>query len=292
MTGRRGPPWLAALQAGFGEVLRHPLDRSSGRLRARTDRYPQPSCDLVRETPDRPARERLAVYHRQYWFRLLTAMQEDFPLLTALMGHWEFNGWAAGYLRVHPPRGGGLQRLADGFLGHLDGVLPSQGLRGGTPELVPRAALLEAAAIDAAWREVLLAEEAAPFDPAGLQAEGWASLRLGRRPGFGLVSEHWPLCDLRRRVGAAGVDRRAPLPPRHGRRRWVLFGRAGARLFELEVPPRQAQLLELLEELPVGEALAVLEARCRGAERDRLPAQVERWLAQGVELGLFAAVSP
>jgi hypothetical protein len=47
--------------------------------------------------------ERLEVYNRQYWFRLITIMQEEFPCCLHVIGLDAFNGWVIRYLDAVPP---------------------------------------------------------------------------------------------------------------------------------------------------------------------------------------------
>jgi hypothetical protein len=86
---------------------------------ARTARdYITPSATL---RPD----ERLELYHRQYWYRLLDSLAEDFPALRALLGPDRFWRLIEDYLLAEPPRTPSLRHLGAGlaaFIGaHLDG---------------------------------------------------------------------------------------------------------------------------------------------------------------------------
>jgi len=46
--------------------------------------------------------ERLEIYNRQYWFRLISAVSEDFPTLNALLGAKRFDLLILAYLNEHP----------------------------------------------------------------------------------------------------------------------------------------------------------------------------------------------
>ena len=287
MNRRAPPPWLGEFQAAFGQVLLAPLERASGTLRARTDAYTATLHDEVLPGPRLAAVDRIAVYHRQYWFRLLTALQTDYPLVAHLLGFWEFNGWAARFLSSHPPRCADIQRAGDGFPDFLDSSLPAQVATGSEGLRVPRDALLEAVAIDAAWRAILLAPDVLVLDPVTLEGPGAAQARLERHPAFAIVSEHWPLCALRAElVHGAGV-RTGPLPPRRAEATPRLLGRLGTRLLTRELEPLHAALLHLLAELPLADGLAELEASCPEAERAGLPAKVQGWLSESVRIGYW-----
>lgn len=280
MTRRAGPPWLAELQARFGDALRTPLDRSTGSLRADVSRY---APEILRELVDAPSMHghRLAVYQRQTWFRFFSACQTELPLTVRLVGFFRFNEVAERFLLAHPPTGHDLARVADGLADH---VIATEGDR--------HPAWAEAARIDEAWRSVLAAPAEAPFRPTADDAATLVSRRLVPSATMRIVHERWPLCELRRKLLAENDpdERPVPLPPPHpGARAWALFRRPGA-TGQLPLAPAQARLLELLAARPVGEALAALEAELAGAPE--LPGRVQGWLAQAVELGFFRGLTP
>ena len=263
------PAWLAELQARFGEALRTPLDRTSGTLTATPAEYAPELVDDVTSAA------RLAVYNRQYWFRLFTVLQDAFPLTARLLGFWSFNEHAARYLDAHPPRGWDLDQVPDDFASFLaageDGLLPM-------PPVV-----IEAARLDAAWRDVFRAPHVTPLRPTADDAARLLEMRLVRSPAVAFVCERFPLFELRRSIlldpTISRVDAPAPLPaPRH----WALVHRDEGTL-QLPLEPREAQLFALLTEHPVAEALARIERACSAAERASLPQRTRTWLARSVE---------
>jgi len=46
--------------------------------------------------------ERLEIYNRQYWFRLMSAVSEDYPSLNAVVGQERFETLILAYLHAHP----------------------------------------------------------------------------------------------------------------------------------------------------------------------------------------------
>jgi hypothetical protein len=285
MSGKEGPEWLREFQDCFTDVLRTPLDRSTNVLRARTDAYPRAAIDMVMNGPHSCAAQRLAVYNRQYWFRLFTVLQTAYPLTARLMTYWRFNEYAERFLIANPPRGWDLDRVADQFdrfvatecAGHADGAL-----------------WIEAATLDAIWRALLREKESTPFqlpsewmaDPSRL-----TEARLVRSPSVALWCERWPLLEWRAMVTAKGEGKDVT-PPRalRERRCWALIReRNGIRHVLLE--PTEAMLLSLLSEYTVGEALAKLEAHCPEDQRCELPAKAQRWLANSVRRGVWSTVT-
>lgn len=55
--------------------------------------------------------ERLEIYNRQYWFRIIDALSDDFPALSAVLGSEEFNELILAYLRDNPSRSFTLRDL-------------------------------------------------------------------------------------------------------------------------------------------------------------------------------------
>jgi hypothetical protein len=56
--------------------------------------------------------ERLEIYNRQYWFRVLSALSEDFPGLRAVLGERRFDAMAKAYLIANPSRSFTLRNLS------------------------------------------------------------------------------------------------------------------------------------------------------------------------------------
>lgn len=276
------PAWLAELQAHFGAVLRTPLDRSTGTLRATPALYDRGTLDEAVDGPRAPAAERLAVYNRQYWFRLFGVMQTAFPLTARLLGHWHFNEHSAAFLLAHPPHHWDIDRAPDGFDDHLAASY-------GPDEL--RDPLVEAARIDAAWRALFRAPATAAFAPSAADAARLLDARLVPSPAVAVVSERWPLLELKRSLTASRGESAVPLPPPLPGPRWWALVREAAGVRHVALEAREGELLALLRERTVRDALATLEARCDDDERATLPANARRWLARSVERGCWSGLS-
>src|SRR5690606_30990815 len=104
-SGKRNPPRsLALMQGQFGKSIRTPFSFSTGRFECRKDAYPDWADEAIRARKTLTGRDRLSVYNEQYWYRLLTVLQQDYPLLSVTMGLWEFNQLATSYLDQKPSR--------------------------------------------------------------------------------------------------------------------------------------------------------------------------------------------
>jgi hypothetical protein len=311
-SSARGPGWLAAFQAELGGVLRTPLSRETGQLRSSARGFSPAIEAEARARPNRSAREALAIYNRQYWFRLFGVMQGAFPLTTRGLGAWTFNFHAERFLLTHPPSSWDVDCVPQGFERFLTSALetaPEAAPRStgqassaapeapfapqGPPPLAwPRAAILEAARIDAAVRQVLHAPPVSPFRPGPDDADRLERGRLRASEAAAWFAESWPLLEQRQALERAGwpETRPAPLPGRHPTPRFWVILRTSAGLVYLPLEAREAQLLTLLGQHAVGDALARLEAACPDDERPALPARTHAWLARSVELGVWSGL--
>jgi hypothetical protein len=292
MSWPASPAWLEELQARFGDMLRTPLERSSGSLRAKPDAYPRALLDETLATPNLTSGERLAIYNRQYWFRLFTVLQRAYPLTARLLGYWRFNEHATHFLLARPPRHWSLDEIGAGFADVLaEAAGNGEKLFDDTrPDLEPDA-LLEAARIDLGYHRVFRAPAVARYEPSAEDAGRLLQARLRLSPAVALLTEHWPLCELRRRAVEAPGEGALRLEPRLARPRHWLLGREGLKLGLVPLEPRELQLLELLARSTVEAALGELEEACRSSgtsqELAELPANIQKWLACSVQRGVW-----
>jgi hypothetical protein len=64
--------------------------------------------------------ERLEIYNRQYWFRLITVVSEDFPALNALLGPKRFDALTLAYLAENPSTSWTLRDLGSALPAFLE----------------------------------------------------------------------------------------------------------------------------------------------------------------------------
>lgn len=131
--------------------------------------------------------ERLEIYNRQYWFRVIGAVSEDFPALNAVLGSERFDAVVLAYLRENPSTSFTLRNLG----ARLPAWLASY------PELTgPRHSL----AVDVARLEWAYVEA---FDGASLMPLSWpdfaglgpdSTLRL--QPHLQLLNLQFPVDEL------------------------------------------------------------------------------------------------
>lgn len=104
---------LAELQRRFSEALYTPLNSEEGIA----DRTPRgESMQQVAETIIKPndrlsSTERLEIYSRSYWFRLISSLNDDFVGLRAVVGDENFDALVQAYLTATPSRSFTLRNL-------------------------------------------------------------------------------------------------------------------------------------------------------------------------------------
>jgi len=286
------PAWLTEFQARFSALLRTPLDRATGSLLADTSRYAESLVGLALPSATLGSAERLAIYHRQYWFRLFTILQGLYPLTARLVGYWRFNDFASKHLLWRPPRGYDIEAIADEFEASLAAQLPETGQVASDSSL-EAAAVLEAARTDAAFLRVARAPRGEPFRPGPGDTPRFADSCLLLSNSVALLREHWPLAELRLRLIEHDQDSSLRLGDRRSTPcHWLLSHQSG-KLGLLALEAREAELFELLQRLPLQHALGRLEVAAPPEERASLPERAQAWLARSVRLGLWQGfVSP
>lgn len=279
---REAPAWLGELQALFGAAIRTPLERASGTLTARPSAYDPHFVELL-GGPSAKGAERLAVYNRQYWFRLFDALQTAFPLTARLVGYWSFNDTAARFLLARPPRGWSIDEVPLGFEAFFAEAIECA-------DVNRRQALVESARIDAAWRAAFAAEKAPAFRPSDADASRLLDGQLVPSEAVRIVEEHRSLVELRRGLARHAGSGPLALPPLLPLPRWWAIVGVGDGIAPMPLEQREAELLNLLGQHPVRRALACLEQACPPEERAGLPEKTRAWLARSVAAGFWRAV--
>ena len=112
------PSSLQEIQKWFAHLITSPI------LQSDEDQIPLFSSDLLSEirekiapSPTLKSEERMGIYQQQYWWRLISVMQDLFPSLVALFDYEEFNRLIAEpYLSTHIPH--------DWFISNIGADLP------------------------------------------------------------------------------------------------------------------------------------------------------------------------
>jgi hypothetical protein len=104
---------LDHIQRSMFDAIRQPLTAQENmRRRGRDGKSLGAVADEIIKPNERlTSFERLEIYNRQYWFRILSALSEDFPGLRAIIGDKRFDKMAVEYLYDCPSRSFTLRNL-------------------------------------------------------------------------------------------------------------------------------------------------------------------------------------
>ena len=181
---------LAALQRHIARAVMTPLTPSDRMRRAAPNgRSLAAVANKIIKPNDRlTSFERLEIYNRQYWFRLLDGFSDDFPGLRAVLGDRRFNQLAQHYLTDCPSRSFTMRDLGS----RLEAWLRKH------PRYAPRRVQLAIDMVRLEWAEIEAFDGAflPPVTTAALVAADPAKLRLRLQPYIRLLDLHFPVDDL------------------------------------------------------------------------------------------------
>jgi hypothetical protein len=235
--------------------------------------------------------ERLELYNRQYWYRLLDALVDDFPALRAVLGPQRFESFSIAYLNDHPSRSFSLRNLGSSLVEWMAAHPEHSGRRHRLALDIARLEWAFVEAFDNAEHKPLTVERIAAL-------KGDSQLAL--QPHVRLLALDHPAVDLvlalhrrqRRDSSEAGVrheelsDAPAEKLPRVSRRAaWVVAHRIDNSVYYRSLEREEFQTLTAIQS---GQALGeALEAGFVGSRKpqSRWPKMVEQWFANWAEFG-------
>ena len=112
---------LKDLQRRMAAAVMQPLTRKETMVQRRGDgvRMEEESAAFIKPNDRLTSFERLEIYNRQYWFRLYTSFEEDFPGVQAIVGKTKFEGLMRAYLNECPSTSFSLRNLGSRLPGWL-----------------------------------------------------------------------------------------------------------------------------------------------------------------------------
>jgi hypothetical protein len=286
------PMDLARLQREMAAAVMQPLTPDENMRSTASDGRPMADVAATFIAPNSrlTAFERLEIYNRQYWYRVLGALAEDFPALRAVIGGRRFEALSIAYLAEHPSRSFTLRNLGS----KLPAWLAAH------PEHTGRRHRL---AVDMAKMEWAFVEA---FDAAGLApltqrqiAALQGDSRLALQPYLQLVALQYPADDLvlelhrreKRQTSEAGVAHeddsgaQTAVPKLRPRPTWLAVHRVDLSVYYRRIGREEFQTLDALRSgSPLGEALEAGFAGSRIPDHKRAE-RVQEWFGDWAELG-------
>jgi len=260
---------LSFIQEWFSQAISRPLTFEAGIAQVHA------SPELHREagTRIRSANgvngfDRLAIYNRQYWFRLIACMQETYPCALHVLGLKNFNEWIMKFLERHPSDTPYLAELDLKFAGFMEKNFPGES----------RGTVVEAIHYDRAHDRAFTAPESGPL--------------VGNHPGSRFqISPHatplWLHGDFTSYRNLCHDDEalteNIPLPPREN---GVMIFRKGNRVYEKEIPRAAYLVLDSLRTpKTLAEAFTALDPDLTPETASVLEKNLTHWFKEWVEWG-------
>jgi hypothetical protein len=181
---------LATLQRQVARAVMTPLTPSERMRRIAPDGRSLSSVarKIIRPNDRLTSFERLEIYNRQYWFRVLDGFSDDFPGLRAVLGDRRFDTLAKHYLTDCPSQSFTMRDLGS----RLESWLRKH------PAYAPGRLQLALDMVRLEWAEIEAFDGASvpPVTAAVLVGAAPAKLRLRLQPYIRLLDLHYPVDDL------------------------------------------------------------------------------------------------
>jgi len=252
---------------------------------------PKTAAAYIKPNDRLTSRERLEIYSKSYWYRLLDSLYEDFPGLRAVVGQRAFGKISQAYLTDRPSRSWTLRNLGSQLEEWLRLYPAYAGARLKPALDMIRLEWAHVEAFDERADAVLGPEDLLELGPA---------MRIGLQPYVRLIELQYPVDDLRVKVSAASDDhgtasnavlkrKTGGLVRRISRMKaehiFLAVHRLDFTVYYRRLEAEEFRLLSGLRAgLPVGEAMeAAIEESPLGVEE--LRGRVETWFAMWAEMG-------
>jgi len=287
---------LLTLQREMAAAVTQPLTRDDTMRRKTADGRSMRDVaeSFIAPNSRLSAFERLEIYNRQYWYRVLGALAEDFPALRAVVGRGRFDQIAIAYLTEHPSRSFTLRNLGSHLPTWLEDHPQMAGRRFRLAVDVARIEWAFVESFDSAEHEALTAEQVQTLD---------GESRLALQPHLQLIELRYAAEDLvlelhrqqKRQTSEAGVEReedaegQAPLPRLRQRATWLAAHRIDLSVFYRRLEREEFQMLTAIRG---GSSLAgAIEAGFAVSKipEKRRAQKVQEWFAAWAELGWICA---
>jgi hypothetical protein len=236
--------------------------------------------------------ERLEIYNRQYWFRVIGSVGEDYPALLAVMGSKRFDAMVLAYLKENPSTSFTLRNLGAKLPVWLAGHRELTGSR--------HALALDVARLEWAYVDAFDSARRKPLDEADFIELGPETV-LRLQPHLQLLELSYPVDELvlavRAQTPEASVASNAvseptarekvTLPKMHKQPVWLAVHRFDDSVYYRRIDREAFLLLGALRDgVPVAEALGVAFGSTRISAEEQA-AKIQEYFAHAAELGWF-----
>lgn len=236
--------------------------------------------------------ERLEIYNRQYWFRVIGAVAEDFPALHAVLGSRRFDALVLAYLRENPSTSFTLRNLGAKLPSWLRQHPEFAGTR--------HALALDVAKLEWAYVEAFDSARRPPLDEGDFIELGPHTV-LHLQPHLQLLELSYPVDELvlavrqqttasstaSNAVSAPPTSQKLTLPRMRKQRVWLAVHRYDDAVYYRRIDQEAYLLLAALREgATIAEAIPQAFASSALAPSEHA-AKIQQYFAHASELGWF-----
>jgi Putative DNA-binding domain len=110
------PSKLLSIQQWFASIITRPIDADSQMQPIAPSGRPlsEEAMEIIAPSLTLTSDKRIQIYNQQYWWRLLSILHQNFPLLTRLFGYNDFNiSIGMPFLTKHPSYHWSISKLGD-----------------------------------------------------------------------------------------------------------------------------------------------------------------------------------
>lgn len=287
---------LLQLQRTMARAVMQPLTSSErmqrrapdgGSMRRYASRFIKPNDRLT-------SFERLEIYNRQYWFRVLSVLAEDFSGLRAVLGERQFDAMARAYLLANPSRSFTLRNLG----ARMEVWLRKNPKWAGTKQ----ALALDIARLEWADIEAFDGKSAPALRQEDLASADAARLKLALQPYVRLLRFQYPVDDLLLEVRKEDDDTEFSsnaFTERRKRKRvravaklkpaeiFLVVHRIDNSVYFRRIEPEEFSILTSLRERKTLASAIASGFRKSSIKTEERPLQVQTWFQDWAALGWF-----
>jgi len=268
---------LRELQADMVAVIMRPL-AAGHRMQAQSRRAAQA---IIKPNSRLTSFERLEIYNRQYWFRIIDCIYDDYPGLRAVLGDTKFDRLTKAYLTRHPSTSFTLRNLGHQLVPFLRDEMPL----GRLALDMARLEWAHTVAFDEATRPIVTADDLLGKKP--------TQIRLGLQPYVTLLDVRYPVDDilldakkhesLRSEASHAVAERQVRVHRRRLRTLrpqpiWIAAHRVNRGVYYKRLTRGEYEILSALQQ---GATLAQACARATGISAEQVQHSFRAWSSFG-----------
>jgi hypothetical protein len=280
---------LRVLQRLMTHALVRPLTAGQGMQRKWIDgrKMGEVAAEFLKPNDRLSSFERLEIYNRMYWFRLIGVVTADSPGLNGLLGEKKFDRLVQAYLARHPSRSFTLRNLCSRLPEFIRAEPKWTAPHSALAYDIARFEWAQTVAFDGEKRPVIEPEDVARLAP--------GKVRVGIQPYVSLLELDYPVDEyvtaIKRRDALRAEASNAVDSSWHGGRRGNKIARPSRERIHLAVhridgrlyyKRLEAPAFRILEALAAGRALPRAVA---AGGKDVKPEQVKQWFATWTKLG-------